>query len=99
MGNIDLNGSPTVQEEQKQKLIYFNIPTALVFINDCNEYPKAEKFINAMKQAILSSLTKKEIRQEILKIAGLKTVKKLRDLNRPVYDMFGKVFGTDIWGE
>jgi len=97
MVNVDLSGKPE-ETTQKTKMIYLNIPTALIFIFDCWEYPKAQRYANAMKESITGALTKKEIRKEILTLFKLRTVQKLKKAKHPAYDLFAEVFGPDIWG-
>lgn len=97
MADVDLSGKPA-EPEQKTKMIYLNIPTALVFIFDCWEYPKAQRFALAMKESIDSALTKKEIRKTILSLFGIKTVQKLKKAKHPAYKIFAEVFGPDLWG-
>ena len=98
MADVDLSGKPE-DTVQKTKMIYLNIPTALVFIFDCWEYPKAQRFANAMKESIKSALTPKEIRKEILALFKIKTVQKLKKAKHPAYDLFAEVFGPGIWGK
>ena len=98
MSNIDLSGK-LEEVNEKTKLLYLNIPTALIFIYECWEYPKARKFAETMKMTILKSLSKKELRKEILILAKVKSVKKLKTLRPPVYDLFTEVFGNEIWEE
>jgi len=100
MGNVDLGGKPTKTDEPKKvKVIYLSIPTSLAFIHDCWEYPKAKRFALVMVESIISSMTRKEIRKEVLGLFKMKTVQKLKKYNKPAYDIFTEAFGAVIWGK
>ena len=100
MSNIDLGGSSPIQQADqiKERMIYLNIPTALMIILDCSEYPKAKKYTTAMLQSLNATLSRVDLRKEILRTCGVKSSGKLKKLNRDMYDKFSKLFGKGIWG-
>jgi len=101
MGDINLGASSNkvVDPKQiKQKMIYMNIPTGLVFVIESRGLASMKKYADAITQSIKTSLSNVEIRKTILQTFGVKTVKKMRRLKENEYDVFTEAFGKEIWG-
>ncbi len=84
--------------QKKQKMIYMNIPSGLVFIIDAQGLETMKKYSDAIIKSIKDSLSNVEIRKTILQTFGVKTVKKMKRLKINEYNIFTKVFGIKIWG-
>ena len=101
MSDVNLGSSsqaPAIPKQEKQKMIYMGIPSALLFITEARGFVSMKKYSDAMIQSIKGSLTPIEIRKTILLTFGVKTVKKMQRLKSKEFDIFTEVFGKEIWG-
>jgi len=97
--NLGASSNKTVEPKQeKQKMIYMNIPSGLLFIIESKGLDPMKKYSDAISQSIKQSLSNIEIRKTILQAFGVKTVKKMQRLKSKEYDIFTEVFGKEIWG-
>ena len=102
MGDVNLGSSGNQQPDSsqvKQKMIYMNIPTGLLFISESYEIEPMTKYANAIIQSIKGSLTNVELRKTILQTFGVKTVKKMERLRSNEFKIFTEIFGGEIWGK
>jgi len=103
--NVDLGqdvnkGTPkTAEELQKQKMIYMNIPTVTMLMIDIKDYPNCRRYVKAFVQSIRNSMSKRELRKELFKTFGVKTLKKMQRLKPKELELLKEIYGDDIWGE
>lgn len=90
------NAAPS-KEEQKQKMIYLNIPSAIMMILDLGDSKNIKKYSEPIISNIKQSFTNKEIRKILCTMFGIKTAKKFK-VQKPVeFEIVTGLFG-DIWG-
>jgi len=105
MANVDLGqdmnkGLPKTEEDlKKQKMIYMNIPTVTMLLLDIKDYANCRRYVKALVQSIRNSMSKRELRKELFKTFGVKTLKKMKALKPKEFELLKQVYGDDIWGE
>ena len=105
MSKVDLNGKKDEKVEkkegktEKQKLIYMNIPTALMFIMDNYECPNAGKYIGAISKSISSTIEPDELRDIIYTTFGRRSEKHMKEYNPKEYEILTDYFGKMLWSE
>jgi len=96
---VDLGGTEKGAPPQKQKMIYFGIPTTIAMMMDIYTYEPAKRYVDAMKQTLLSSVSLKELRKEICTMFGMKSMRKLKKQRENQAKILTAIFGDRIWGE
>lgn len=100
MGDVDLGGTKkNVATPDKQKMVFVSIPGILGLMDEI--YKRSDicnRYVAAFKDTISQTLSNKELRKEIYKIYGVKTLKKLKRLKPEGYEKMTEIFGN-IWGE
>jgi hypothetical protein len=98
MSDVSLGGKPAgdvVQE--KQKMIYLNIPTAISMIVELGDSKNIKKYSDPIIASIKQSLTNKEFSKILCGMFGVKTNKKFSKTKPNEFKMLTEIFG-DIWG-
>jgi hypothetical protein len=93
-GNKKASATP---EQQKQKMIYLDIPTAIVMIIELGDSKNIKKFSDPIIANIKQSLTNKEIRKILCTMFGVKTARKFKKLKPQEFEIVTAIFG-DVWG-
>jgi len=101
MADVSLGGgkknTTEADGQQKQKMIYLNIPTAIIMLIELGDSKNIKKFADPIVANIKQALTHKEIRKILCEMFGVKTARKFK-LNKPTeFEGLTKMFG-DIWG-
>ena len=97
MADVSLGGGSKEESLEKQKLIYLNIPTAILMLIDLKDSKNIKKYSDPIVASIKQSLTNKEIRKIVCSMVGIKTIKKFKFLKPAEFVIFNNMFG-DIWG-
>ena len=100
MSNVSLGGQKNVnvsKEQTKQKMIYLNIPTAIIMVLELGDSKNIKKYADPIISSIKQSLSNKELRKIICPIFGVKTARKFRKMKSQEFELVTKIFG-DIWG-
>ena len=84
-------------EQQKQKMIYLDIPTAILMIIELGDSKNIKKFSEPIIASIKQSMTNKEIRKILCLMFGVKTARKFKKLKPQEFEIITGIFG-DIWG-
>jgi len=97
MANVSLGGAPKPAGTETQKMIYLNIPSAIMMIIDLADSQNISKYSVPIIQNIKQSLSNKEIKKILCAMFGVKTAKKFRDQKPVEFKVITDIFG-DIWG-
>lgn len=99
MTDVSLGGSKksNVTAPETQKMIYLNIPTAIMMIIELGDSQNIKKYSEPIIASIKQSISNKELRKILCAIMGIKTAKKLKDLKPKEFEVLTLLFG-DVWG-
>ena len=100
MADVDLGGTQkNAPTPDKQKMVFVSIPGVLGLMDEIyGRSDICDRYVAAFKDTIAQTLSNKELRKEIFRIYGVKTLKKLKRLKPAGYEKMTKIFGN-IWGE
>lgn len=96
LGGGKTNAAPS-KGEQKQKMIYLNIPTAVSMILDLGDSKNIKKYSDPIVANIKQSYSNKELRKVLCVMFGVKTARKFKALKPKEFEIVTGLFG-DIWG-
>jgi len=100
MSDVSLGGgkkNASAPDQQKQKMIYLDIPTALLMIIELGDSKNIKKYSEPIIKNIKQAMTNKELRKILCLMFGVKTARKFK-LNKPQeFDIITGIIG-DIWG-
>lgn len=96
MADVSLGGKPEATPET-QKMIYLNIPTAIMMIIELGDSQNIKKYSEPMIDSIKKSISNKELRKILCSLMGVKSARKLRDLKPNEFRVLTILFG-DVWG-
>ena len=97
LGGGKTNTAPPEAGQQKEKMIYLNIPTAILMIIELGDSKNIKKFADPIIRNIKQSLTNREIRKILCAMFSVKTARKFK-LNKPQeFEILTQMFG-DVWG-
>jgi hypothetical protein len=96
MADVSLGGKQEATPET-QKMIYLNIPTAIMMIIELGDSKNIKKYSDPMIDSIKKSTSNKELRKILCSIVGVKSAKKLKSLKPAEFQILTNLFG-DIWG-
>jgi len=100
MNDVSLGGAPKQQAptgQEKQKMIYLNIPTAISMIIELGDSKNIKKYSDPIVTNIKQSMTNKELRKILCLMFGVKTAKKFKKFKLQEFEIVTNLFG-DIWG-
>ncbi len=100
MSDVSLGGAPKQQVptgQQKQKMIYLNIPTAISMIIELGDSKNIKKYSDPIVSNIKQSMTNKQLRKILCLMFGVKTARKFKKLKPQEFEIITNLFG-DIWG-
>jgi hypothetical protein len=98
MSDVSLGGSKkTEAAPETKKMIYLNIPTAIMMIIELADSQNIKKYSVPMIKSIKESVSNKELRKILCGIMGVKSARKLRDLKPAEFNVLTQLFG-DVWG-
>ena len=100
MGNkeVSLGSSKSnkMNQPKKEKMVYMSISTAILFVLDSQDIKTMGKYSGPILESIKANLNKDEIRDNILKIFNVSTVKKMKRNYPDFIEKIEKLFGN-IW--
>lgn len=97
MTDVSLGGAPKVATPETQKMIYLNIPSAIMMIIDLADSQNIAKYSVPIIQNIKQSISNKELRKILCGMFGIKSSRKFRDQKPNEFKVMTDIFG-DIWG-
>lgn len=98
MADVSLGGGgDKTPAPETKKMIYLNIPTAVMMIIELGDSKNIKKYADPMLDSIKKSISNKELRKILCGIVGVKSARKLKDLKPREFDLLTQLFG-DIWG-
>jgi len=101
MSDVSLGGSKPktmkADEQTKQKMIYLNIPTALMMIIELGDSKNIKKYADPIIQSIKQSSNNKELRKLVCQMFGVPTAKKFKKFKPKEFEIMTTLIG-DIWG-
>lgn len=97
MSDVSLGGAKKEVTTESQKMIYLNIPSAIMLIIDLADSQNIKKYSEPIIQNIKQALSNKELRKILCEMFGMKTAKKFRDKKPVEFKFVTDMFG-DIWG-
>jgi len=97
MAEVSLGGKPKNEEPAKEKMIYLNIPTAVLMIIELGDSKNIKKFADPIVKTIKDSMTNKELRKLLCQMFGVKTAKKFKKFKLQEFNVLTNIFG-DVWG-
>ncbi len=98
MADVSLGGAPKdAPAPEKQKLIYINIPTAVMMIIELGDSKNIKKYADPIIKTIKDSTPNRELKKILCLMFGVKTAKKFKRLKPQEFKIITNIFG-DIWG-
>jgi len=101
MSDVSLGGGKknagATPEQQKQKMIYLDIPTAITMILELGDSKNIKKFSDPIVANIKQAFTNRELRKVLCLMFGVKTARKFKKLKPQEFEIVTGLFG-DIWG-
>jgi hypothetical protein len=101
MTDVSLGGGKknagATPEQQKQKMIYLDIPTAITMIIELGDSKNIKKYSDPIIANIKKSMNNKELKKILCLMFGVKTAKKFQKLKPQEFEIMTGTFG-DIWG-
>ena len=101
MTDVSLGGAKSktapLKGEQKQKMIYLDIPTAITMILELGDSKNIKKYADPIVANIKQSFPSKELRKVLCLMFGVKTARKFKKLKPKEFEIVTNLFG-DIWG-
>ena len=101
MTDVSLGGGKknagATPEQQKQKMIYLDIPTAITMILELGDSKNIKKYADPIVANIKQAFPNKQLRKVLCKMFGVKTARKFKKFKPEQFDIVTNLFG-DIWG-
>jgi hypothetical protein len=101
MGNVSLGGgkqnAAVPAGQQKEKMIYLNIPTAILMIIELGDSKNIKKYADPIISNIKQALTNREIRKILCTMFSVKSARKFKANKPQEFEILTMLFG-DIWG-
>jgi len=99
MSGVDLGGNKQKSSEpKKEKMVYLNLPSVIMFMIELDGVDASEKYINAMVSSMTQACTHVEIKGIILNMFTIKNVETFMKFHKKEYDILTKRFGISMWG-
>ncbi len=97
MSDISLGGGSKEKVPETKKMIYLNIPTAILMILELGDSKNIKKYADPIIDSIKKSLTNKELSRVICGMFGVKSARKFKKLKPNEFTVMSNIFGN-IWG-
>ncbi len=101
MTDVSLGGGKkntgATPEQQKQKMIYLDIPTAITMILELGDSKNIKKYADPIVSNIKQAFPSKQLRKVLCTMFGVKSARKFKKLKPQEFEIVTNLFG-DIWG-